>query len=197
MIRLSGILIGSMLAVAILILLIGVPKFPATESAIVTSPPLVAEFAPEPAAEPTSEANAEPEPQAAVESPAEPASGSQSERRPDSGLQDNSRDVPQSAAAVAAQPAPAPAAAEPEQALPETLFMQPDQHWYAFWSPFRSEIAANGFVAQLQRVTGFDYRVVKQKAGVYEVALAYSNDAEIPQMLEQISAATGLDIPES
>lgn len=163
MIRLSGILIGSMLAVAILILLIGVPKFPATESAIVTSPALVAEFAPE----------------------------------PESGPQDNPLDVPQTAAAVADQPATAPAAAEPEQALPETLFMQPDQHWYAFWSPFRSEIAANGFVAQLQRVTGFDYSVVKQKAGVYEVALAYSNDAEIPQMLEQISAATGLDIPES
>ena len=37
------------------------------------------------------------------------------------------------------------------------------QQWYAFWSPFRSEIAASGFITQLQRVTGLDYRVVKIK----------------------------------
>ena len=67
--------------------------------------------------------------------------------------------------------------------------------WYAFWSPFRSEIAANGFVAQLQRVTGLDYRVVSIKPGVYEVAFAYSDDTDIESSLTQISAATGLDLP--
>ena len=69
--------------------------------------------------------------------------------------------------------------------------------WYAFWSPFRSEIAANGFVDQLQRVTGLDYRVVKVKPGVYEVAFAYDNDVERRTKLSQISAATGLDLPDS
>ena len=64
--------------------------------------------------------------------------------------------------------------------------------WYAFWSPFRSEIAANGFVDRLQRVTGLDYRVVKLKPGVYEVAFAYKDDREIMANLSQISAATGL-----
>ena len=69
-----------------------------------------------------------------------------------------------------------------------------DEHWYAFWSPFRSEIAANGFVARLQQTTGMDYRVVKLKPGVYEVAFAYSDQADIEQKLARISAATGLDM---
>ncbi len=66
--------------------------------------------------------------------------------------------------------------------------------WYSFWNPFRSEIAANGFVTQLERVTGLDYRVVKVKSGVYEVAFAYDDDAERNNKLAQISAATGLDL---
>ena len=78
---------------------------------------------------------------------------------------------------------------------PESL--AEETHWYAFWSPFRSEFAANGFVTQLQRTTGLDYRVIKQKPGVYEVAFAYSDDADAELKLAQISAATGLDLPES
>ena len=75
--------------------------------------------------------------------------------------------------------------------------LEPDTlNWYAFWSPFRSEIAATGFVDQLERVTGLDYRVVKVKPGVYEVAFAYSDDAEIAGNLSRITAATGLDMPE-
>lgn len=201
MIRLSGILIGSMLAVAILILLIGVPRFPAKETAMATSSPPSAAVERQTAFEPTAKStdmanNAlEAEPAVALES----ASALQSEpqNKPQGEPQTNAQNETRSAAAAAAPPEQQPAGAETGQVNPETLLMQPEQHWYAFWSPFRSEIAANGFVSQLQRVTGFDYRVVKQKAGVYEVALAYSNDAEIPQMLEQISAATGLDIPES
>jgi hypothetical protein len=69
--------------------------------------------------------------------------------------------------------------------------------WYSFWNPFRSEIAARGFVTQLEKVTGLDYRVVKVKTGVYEVAFAYDNDVERRTKLSQISAATGLDLPDS
>jgi hypothetical protein len=72
-----------------------------------------------------------------------------------------------------------------------------ESQWYSFWNPFRSEIAASGFVAQLERVTGIDYRVVKIKPGVYEVAFAYGDDAERHAKLVQISAATGLDLPDS
>jgi hypothetical protein len=74
--------------------------------------------------------------------------------------------------------------------------MPPEEHWYAFWSPFRSELAANGFVSQLQRSTGMDYRVVQLKPGAYEVAFAYEVDADIASHLATISAATGLDMPD-
>ncbi len=70
-----------------------------------------------------------------------------------------------------------------------------DERWYAFWSPFRSELAANGFVDHLQRTTGLDYRVVRQKIGVYEVAFSYAEDHEIEEKLATISAATGLEMP--
>lgn len=69
--------------------------------------------------------------------------------------------------------------------------------WYSFWNPFRSEIAANGFVSQLEKVTGIDYRVVRVETGVYEVAFAYLDDAERKAKLSQISLATGLDLPDS
>ena len=69
------------------------------------------------------------------------------------------------------------------------------ENWYAFWTPFRSELAATGFIAQLQRTTGLDYRVVKQEPGVYAVAFAYSDDNDIQGKLTTISTATGLELP--
>lgn len=70
------------------------------------------------------------------------------------------------------------------------------ENWYAFWSPFRSELAANGFVSQLQKTTGMDYRVVRLKPGVYEVAFAYGGDEDIAAKLAAISTATGLEMPD-
>jgi len=75
--------------------------------------------------------------------------------------------------------------------------LQEELQWYSFWNPFRSEIAASGFVTQLEKVTGLDYRVVKVRTGVYEVAFAYDNDVERRTKLSQISAATGLELPDS
>lgn len=72
-----------------------------------------------------------------------------------------------------------------------------DLQWYSFWNPFRSELAANGFVSQLEKVTGLDYRVVKVKTGVYEVAFAYASDMERHSKIAQIASATGLDLPDS
>ena len=66
--------------------------------------------------------------------------------------------------------------------------------WHTFWSPFRSKIAAQGFVARLQSVTGLDYRIDKLEIGVYEVAFAYADESEIPAKLARISAATGLEL---
>ena len=98
---------------------------------------------------------------------------------------------------VAQAPAPVPELTD-EQLVEQIFAPQPEpaleEHWYAFWSPFRSEIAANGFVSRLQQTTGMDYRVVKLKPGVYEVAFAYTDEDDIEQKLARISAATGLDM---
>jgi hypothetical protein len=85
-----------------------------------------------------------------------------------------------------------PEVSNSEEALPQAS----EEYWYAFWSPFRSELAANGFVSQLQRTTGMDYRVVQLKPGVYEVAFAYEAETDIENKLAAISAATGLEMPD-
>jgi hypothetical protein len=84
----------------------------------------------------------------------------------------------------------------PDQPLASEVNVGQDSEilWFSFWSPFRSALAANGFVSQLEKVTGIDYRVVKVKNGVYEVAFAYNDDTERHAKLSQISAATGLDL---
>jgi hypothetical protein len=87
--------------------------------------------------------------------------------------------------------APQPAPAEPG---PEVA---PEMRWHSFWSPFGSQIAANGFVSRLEAVTGYDYRVVRIDTGVYEVAFAYTSDDERQQKLAAIASATGLEIPGS
>ena len=174
MIRLLGILAGSAIAVGLLIVTLGIPE--------------LSRRSPEPV---------EDEPPAAAPSPA-PAAASVT--------------VPESAPAplddalVTAEPVAQPAEGDTpapltDEELVERIFMPepepeplPEEHWYAFWSPFRSEIAANGFVSRLQQTTGMDYRVVKLKPGVYEVAFAYTNQDDIEQKLARISAATGLDM---
>jgi hypothetical protein len=173
MMRFLGVLVGSTLAVAALVVFIGIPEF-TTESSIVEDSVITLPMrASAPAPEPEPEAEAEPQEAPAVagiDAPAEPP-------------------APQETVTEEPEAAPVPAESPPTQvaAAPQ---------WYAFWSPFRSEIAANGFVDQLQRVTGLDYRVVKVKPGVYEVAFAYEDDGEITANLSQISAATGLQLPE-
>jgi hypothetical protein len=170
MMRFLGVIVGSAIAVAALVVFIGIPEF-TTESSVaeptVITLPMRAEA---PVPEAVAEAPQQAEPAAA---PADPPA------------------EPQPVADATAMPAPN----EPsEEVAPERPRVPPQ--WYAFWSPFRSEVAANGFVDQLQRVTGLDYRVVKVKPGVYEVAFAYEDDRDITVNLSQISAATGLELPE-
>jgi hypothetical protein len=81
-------------------------------------------------------------------------------------------------------------------AEPQDIF-NPQQNWHDFWNPFRSEIAAQGFVSQLEKVTGLDYRIVKVDTGIYQVGFSYLDDDERRFKISQISAATGLDIPQT
>ena len=95
---------------------------------------------------------------------------------------------------VAQIPVTEPAAVETvvpaKQAVPET-------QWHSFWSPFSSQIAANGFVSRLESVTGFDYRVVKIRTGVYEVAFAYTEETERQDKLSAIATTAGLELPDT
>ena len=182
MIRLIGILTGSAFAVAFLIVTLGLPRLsppaesvevadevPETATAVVIEP-----VAPEPVPE---------EPAVTVEEPLEEPA----DEPPESPLTDAETEA---LIEEMFSPQPQPVAAEAPD--PDTTAV--DEHWYAFWSPFRSEIAANGFVEKLQETTGIDYRVVKVKTGVYEVAFAYTDDADIQDKLTRISNATGLDM---
>lgn len=72
-----------------------------------------------------------------------------------------------------------------------------DSKWQSIWNPFRSQIAANGFAARLSAVTDIDYRVVRLKPGIYQVAFAYADDSERAAKLAQIQGSTGLDLPEA
>jgi hypothetical protein len=91
---------------------------------------------------------------------------------------------------------------QPNSNFEESTAMHPmpnpaDMQWYSFWTPFHSRIAASGFVSRLEEVTGLDYRVVKIETGIYEVAFNYGDDDERRSKLSLISAATGLDLPDS
>jgi hypothetical protein len=170
MVRIVGILCGSALAISTLIIALGVPEFlPGPKQ----TPEIVLETSVEESTE-TAIANL---PDASPETDIEPVT----EVAPIAEIEDI-EPVPEDTPESIVESPPTPKEAT--------------EHWYAFWSPFRSELAANGFVSQLQRNTGMDYRVVRIKPGIYEVAFAYEADADIATHLAAISAATGLDLPD-
>ena len=154
MVRIVGILFGSAIAVSVLIIALGLPKFTLQPK---TTPEVVANSVGQPKPDPVMEADRITELPTTVEPVIEPTTGMAVESAPQH---------------------------------PQT------DHWYAFWSPVRSELAANGFVSQLQRTTGMDYRVVRLKPGVYEVAFLYAGEDDIETKLVAISAATGLEMPD-
>ena len=180
MMRILGAIVGSLMAIAALVFLVGIPRIqtepryaPIGDNGVIRLPERP-DQEPAPPAEPVAQDNVVPD-----ELPAD--------------NQSDSAEIVEELPVTTEQPAPQTVAMPLESPHPASEALQ----WYAFWSPSRSEIAANGFVTQLQRVTGLDYRVVKVKAGVYEVAFAYSDDDQILSNLSQISAATGLQLPEN
>ena len=195
MLRLIGILIGSALAIGFLIVVLGVPQFAGPDE---TDPVGGGLPATEPVVDDLPATDPEPVGGGLPATDPEPVGGGLPATDPEP--------VGGGLPATDAEPVGGGLPATDAETLvlidqifePATEFPgeQPavDENWYAFWSPFRSEIAANGFVSRLQETTGIDYRVVKVKTGVYEVAFAYSDDADIQDKLARISSATGLDM---
>lgn len=190
MFRILGFLIGSATSIAIILLVMGVPEFHARDAVIdqqrydAAVEKLMAKKLDVGGAVNEPGESSLPS-DISTSTPAEPLPGETPQEAEISELPFAEPD-----SAVFAETDDSPARLEEPPLLNEL-------QWYSFWNPFRSEIAANGFVAQLERVTGIDYRVVKIKPGVYEVAFAYDDDAERHAKLSQISAATGLDLPDS
>lgn len=165
MIRMLGVLCGAAIATGLLTWLVGVPQF--TSERAPAEEPLAVVTLPTAGTESALVAAAEEPTGPAVSAPVEdeePPADSQTVSTP--------------------EPVDEPREAQVEHA----------PQWFAFWTPFRSEIAANGFVSRLQSVTGLDYRVVKVDAGEYEVAFAYDTEAEIESNIATITAATGLEL---
>ena len=195
MIRLLGVLVGSALAVAALVVFVGIPQF-TTEANVAQKPVITLPIRPEavpaePPAQPVARADDRGDgDRAADTSDAEPAG----EESVATASASPPGEPPQATRPDEASAAITQAAADPNVESPFAVHGPEPMHWYSFWSPFRSEIAAQGFVEQLQSVTGLDYRVVKVRTGTYEVAFAYGDDDEITANLSQISAATGLDL---
>ena len=120
MIRLLGFLVGSAIAVGAILLLLGVPDLRVAEPEVVHM--IVADSTPAPEL-----ANAKPPGELPQEQPAPELLHTMP---PAELLQD--------------QPAP-DTADEPDS---EIVLLPDEMKWYSFWNPFRSAIAANGFVGQ-------------------------------------------------
>jgi hypothetical protein len=179
MLRLIGILIGSALAIGFIIITLGLPTLTPPSSGSVTELPgsgSVTDLKETPQAIETGTSGALDIPYTVEEAVPEP-----DDLETDPELLVEQIFSPDAQPVLAGEP-------DPDAGLAV------EEYWYAFWSPFRSELAANGFVSRLQETTGIDYRVVKVKTGVYEVAFAYTDDADVEDKLSRIAAATGLDM---
>ena len=191
MFRLLGFLIGSIAALTVILVVLGVPEFHLAD-------PEADQARFDAAVKKLKEKQQELVTQAADDGPAVPAA--RTLQAPDDGMPPEDTISPADAGIQAMQsdaPPDSAALQEPNPNETERLPTPEETRWYSFWNPFRTEIAARGFVTQLEKATGLDYRVVKIKTGVYEVAFAYGSDAERHTKLSQISAATGLDLPDS
>lgn len=98
------------------------------------------------------------------------------------------------------EPAPALAPPDPIDELPASGFWK-DQTTAAVtledgdtspvWTPFHSEMSAEGFAARLSQALDRDFRVERQGAGAYQVVFDANDPAERDLILAQIWEITG------
>ena len=175
MIRIIGFVIGSFLAVGALMALVGTPDFERRDGGDARRDAAIENLKrkwEEPAAEPAT---------AAAVPPADMAGSLPADDDAPAGLVGPVGPVDYLPDTGDSPPAPPTVAAS-------------EPGWHAFWTPFKTEIAARGFIGRLEAVTGLDYRVTKLRTGAWQVAFAYRSDADVDAALEQIAAATGLDL---
>jgi len=195
MFRLLGFIIGSAASIVGIVFLLGVPEvhlssFESDQARFDAAIEKIREKQPEALA--SSEAAEPPEPAFADQTPNTPIQqGAQSTPEPNDPIMASTSDEP-----MEGIDADSLNDAEPTKWEEVNDAIGLERQWYPFWNPFHSELAARGFVNQLEKVTGLDYRVVKVKTGVYQVGFSYQDDADRQERLSQITAATGLELPE-
>ncbi len=69
-----------------------------------------------------------------------------------------------------------------------------DAGTYLFWSPFRSEWAAQGFAGRLTSATQVPVEVINAGPGQYRVAFSYRDETERLAQIERIETITGLKL---
>lgn len=69
-----------------------------------------------------------------------------------------------------------------------------DTRTHLFWSPFRSQWAAEGFARRLTNSTQIPIEVINAGAGKYRVAFAYQDESERLAHIERIESITGLQL---
>ena len=65
---------------------------------------------------------------------------------------------------------------------------------HLFWSPFRSEWAAQGFAERLRVTTSVPVEVIRLESGQYRVGFSYRDEEERLALKERIEAITGLEL---
>jgi len=65
---------------------------------------------------------------------------------------------------------------------------------YLFWSPFRSEWAAQGFARRLTSATQVPVEVIAAAPGAYRVAFSYQDELQRQAWIERIQTITGLQL---
>ncbi len=194
MFRLIGFLLGSALSVGVFLLVFGLPELANKTASPEDKPTQSAETKPDPELPAPEELAAKlldtikhefKEIKAELAATQPPTASEE----PEESLQ-----VPVEDAIAIVDDMPSSTLEAPELELQSIGEFHDETRWHAFWNPFRSQIAANGFVTQLESVTGLDYQVVRVKPGEYQVAFAYVEETERAMKLSQIESATGLDL---
>jgi hypothetical protein len=67
-------------------------------------------------------------------------------------------------------------------------------HTHIFWSPFRSQWAAEGFARRLTNATQIPIEIVEAGSGQYRVAFDYRDEGQRLEHIERIESITGLQL---
>ncbi len=84
---------------------------------------------------------------------------------------------------------------DPPEAESANAAGEGDSGWQSVWTPFYSQMSAEGFARRLADTTERAFAVRKEAPGRYQVVFAYADEQERARVLAAFSAATGVEGP--